>query len=121
MGDKYVLDEQGEAVPCNDLMEWARWFENAEGRRVANDHVGDVRVSTVFLGLDHSFGGAVPILWETMIFGGEHDGYQERYSSRRDAVAGHARALALIATPPTVGQADSAAAAHDPQDASGPR
>jgi hypothetical protein len=35
------------------------------------------------------------MLWETLIVGGPHDGYQEHYSSQADAVAGHAQALAL--------------------------
>jgi hypothetical protein len=40
-------------------MEWAEWIETAE-RHVANDLIDGVRVSTVFLGLDHAFGSAVP-------------------------------------------------------------
>jgi hypothetical protein len=59
-----------------------------------------VYVSTVFLGLDHSFGEGPPQLFETMIFGGEHDEYQERYSTWDEAEAGHKKAckLAGIAT-----------------------
>src|SRR5262245_16705627 len=56
-------------VPCRNTLEWARWFETA------NRHVGDtiiksgVRVSTVFLGLDHSHApGARPLWFETMTF-----------------------------------------------------
>ena len=37
-----------------------------------------------------------PILWETMIFGGEHDQYQERYTNRHAALAGHDRAVAMV-------------------------
>ena len=37
-----------------------------------------------------------PILFETMIFGGEHDQYQERYATREEAVEGHARAVAPV-------------------------
>ena len=46
-------------------------------------------VSTVFLGLDHAFDGGTPLLFETMIFGGEHDEYQERYATWDEAEAGH--------------------------------
>jgi hypothetical protein len=78
-----------------DVLAWGRWFETAD-RHVGMDVLPDgVRVSTVFLALDHAFGGGRPILWETMIFGGPHDGYQDRYTSREAAEAGHARALAL--------------------------
>ncbi len=65
------------------------------------DEIDGYEVSTVFLGLDHSFGdgyGAygAPVLWETMIFergDGPHpidlSEYQERYTSGDDARAGH--------------------------------
>jgi hypothetical protein len=59
-------------------------------RKVALDRVGTTRVSTVFLGLDHSFGdGAGPVLYETMVFGGPMDGEQERYRTREEALKGH--------------------------------
>lgn len=120
MSDKYILDARGEPVICRDLMAWARWFEANDDRRVvAQDTVGVVMVSTVFLGLDHAWGHGRPLLWETMIFGGAHDRYQERYASRAEAVAGHARALAL-ANSPTVGPGDAVTTARDPQGASGP-
>jgi hypothetical protein len=64
-------------------------------RRVAltEDLPGGVRVSTVFLALDHSFGDGPPVLWETMVF--PADSYMdlecERYTSQADALAGHER------------------------------
>ena len=94
MIDKYIL-VYGKPTPCDDLMAWAQWFEVAD-RIVQRDIVGDVAVSTVFLGMDHSFGQGAPVLWETMIFGGQHDHYQERYSPLAAARAGHAKALARI-------------------------
>ena len=96
MSGKYILDANGQPIECDDIHEWARWFEKDENRRVALDEVGDVRVSTIFLGLALSWGGEPPLLWETMIFGGEHGEYQERYSTREAALEGHARALALV-------------------------
>ncbi len=56
----------------------------------------DVIVSTVFLGIDHNHFGSKPILWETMIFGGRLDGYQERYETFDDALFGHGRAVRLL-------------------------
>jgi hypothetical protein len=64
------------AVPEPDLFKWAEWFEKSaadDSRRVAHTQVGGISISTVFLGLDHSFdysGKAIPILFETMAFGG---------------------------------------------------
>lgn len=95
MSDKYILESDGSVRPEADPLKWAKWLEEAD-RHVAQDDWGDLRVSTVFLGFDHNFGlGGPPLLFETMIFGGEHDGYQDRYSTREEAVAGHAKALAL--------------------------
>jgi hypothetical protein len=93
MSDRYILEGKT-PVLCNDLMAWARWFEKAE-RHVANETRGDVQVSTVFLGLDHAFGGSVPLLFETMIFGGKHDEYQDRCSTWDEAEQMHKRACEL--------------------------
>ena len=46
-------------------------------------------VSTVFLDIDHSFDDGEPLLFETMIFGGENDGYRYQYLTWDDAVKGH--------------------------------
>ena len=81
-------------VPCT-LAEWGRMMEDGNGRRVAEFELGDVRVSTVFLGIDHQFGNGPPLLFETMIFGGEHDNYQDRCSTWKQAEAMHAKAVAL--------------------------
>lgn len=94
MNDKYILDANGNPQPC-DLETWAKWFEKAQ-RHVAIDNIGKVVVSTIFLGLDHSFGQGKPVLWETMIFGGPHDQYMDRYTSKEEAIAGHAKAVAMV-------------------------
>jgi len=93
MSDKYILD--GKNPVSADLETWAKWYETAS-RRVAKTEVSDeVNVSTVFLGLDHSFGDGSPELFETMIFGGEHDQYQERFETWEQAEAGHNVAVEL--------------------------
>jgi hypothetical protein len=95
--DKYIIDAKGHPVLCDDVLTWCRWFEaNSEARRVGLDERDDVMVSTVFIGLDHAFVPGPPVLWETMIFGGEHDGYQERYTSRESAERGHAKAVRMV-------------------------
>lgn len=71
-------------------------------RRVAHTAIttanGRIEVSTIFLVLDHGWNGSVPILWETMVFGGPDDMEQRRYSSRAAAVAGHAEAVTCVKT-----------------------
>jgi len=79
-----------------DIVKWAKWYEKAD-RQVSRTKVNDgAYVSTVFLGLDHQFSAlGPPILFETMIFGGKHDEYQERYSTWEEAEAGHKKAVKL--------------------------
>lgn len=69
MATYYTLDESRNLVPA-DMMTWARWFENVEHRRVAEAILPNgVRVSTVFLGLDHNFlGEGPPHVFESMAF-----------------------------------------------------
>lgn len=90
----YILDDQGNVEPA-ELLEWAKWFETAN-RILDKTKIGDVEVSTVFLGINYNFYGGTPLLWETMIFGGEHDQYQDRYSSKEDALKGHQVAIDLV-------------------------
>jgi len=77
-----------EAVAEPDVMKWAEWFESAD-RTVARTETDDVQVSTVFLATDHSFGDPPPILFETMVFGGEHDGDQNRCSTWEESQVMH--------------------------------
>lgn len=108
MGDRYTLDERGEPVPESDLINWAKWFEVASqpredgqsGRHVALSLRGEpdnqVKISTVFLGVDHGWHGRVE-LFETMIFGQDDDGeYCDRYATRAEALVGHSLAVALV-------------------------
>jgi hypothetical protein len=103
MSDHYILE--GKTPVKTDLMTWARWFETRKGRHVAQTKQGDVRVSTVFLGLNHQWGDGPPLVFETMIFGGEHDQYQERYSTWDEAEAGHRKACELAGVPYTAKRA----------------
>jgi hypothetical protein len=92
----YILDENNQPVKSN-ITDCGKWLQkNPERKAVKQEHIGDVFISTVFLGLDHSFQSDIPMLWETMIFGGEHDQYQDRYTSYEDALEGHQTALNLV-------------------------
>ncbi len=87
----YILESDREIRGTNDVLEWAAWFEDFENRRIDVTKLpNDVRVSTVFLGVDHNFTeDGPPLIFETMVFGGEHDGACERYSDIKEAKAGH--------------------------------
>jgi hypothetical protein len=56
-------------------------------------------VSTVYLGLDRSFGrGGPPVIWETMIFAGDYGGVNTWcYATRPAAQHGHRRVVAAVA------------------------
>lgn len=77
------------AVPEPNLREWSKVF--GENRHVGDTKIGGVRISTVFLGLDHSHGHGPPLLFETMVFRGGDGDETERYSSWAEAEAGHKR------------------------------
>lgn len=101
---EYILDENGEPQPEPDSLKWAMWYEHSheskgkDNRIVQQDRIGEVLVSTIFLGLDQTFGlvPGPPTLWETMIFRGEHDGWQRRYLTRDQALGGHAEAVEMV-------------------------
>jgi hypothetical protein len=71
-------------------------LQEAKWERVAEHLIENVFVSTVFLALDHSFESNIPVLFETMIFGGKYDQYQDRYSTWDEAIQGHEIAVNLV-------------------------
>lgn len=87
MSKFYILDNR-KAVPC-DSRAWARAMERKDEWRVGNDTIGDARVSTVFLGLDHAMPGEPPAIFETMVFGGPLHEEMVRYATWEEAEAGH--------------------------------
>jgi len=105
----YYLDDDGNpqlAVTDEDRRRANDLFGIAEPspRRVAETWVEGYWVSTVFLVVDHAFGCGPPVLWETVVFLRANAGpdelgyeqYQERYTSRADAEAGHKRIVAKL-------------------------
>jgi hypothetical protein len=107
---QYILDENGDAIPAPGLLRWGQWLEDhPKERQLAEDQIGDARVSTVFLGLDYGSlflrdaqGCPVnpeiykPKLWETMVFGGLYDMYQKRYTSKKAALKGHGKIVQML-------------------------
>jgi hypothetical protein len=86
----YVLDADNRPVKA-DVLTWGQFF-GSERRWIGFTQItSEISVSTIFVGVDHRFGGkGPPLLFETMIFGGPLDGYQWRYASYDDAQTGHA-------------------------------
>ena len=73
-------------------------WSDIKHRRIALDQVtSKVRVSTVFLCLDHNFeGSGDPVLFETMIFGGKLDDYQVRARTKQEALDNHRVAVEMV-------------------------
>jgi hypothetical protein len=105
--DFYILDQDHQLIPIDDLVVWTQFLEN--GRHVAKTNLNGLLVSTVFLGLDHAWNGP-PQLFETMIFDegtvlpSEYfekisewcQDYQMRYATWDEAVKGHEQVVMII-------------------------
>lgn len=98
----YRLDENKNPVPCSSF-EFAMQHEDFEThKRVALTKLGPYAVSTVFLSIDHSFGGSgKPVLFETMIWSDKTGAqiffnYQSRYCTWDEAKEGHDVIVQLV-------------------------
>lgn len=93
----FYYDRHGQPIPED---EYLRLMRDKEYKRVAWDDLPDGRhLSTVWLGLDHSWTSDPPIIFETMLFGVPEDYKGEtqwRYSTEEEAKMGHASILAAL-------------------------
>lgn len=91
----YVCDPKDPSVVIRATqLGWSMQFETFQ--HIKKDTVGDVYVSTVFLGLDHRLGSCGdPVLWETMMFFNGDEVYQRRYTSHANALVGHQMAMGI--------------------------
>jgi hypothetical protein len=99
---KYILDNNDNVQPVDDLSAWAEWIGSPQSclkRVLCRTYLTpDIFVSTVFLAVDHSFQlyddePHVPVLWETMVFRNGSGDEQERYTTREQAIQGHLEML----------------------------
>lgn len=75
-------------VPCS-LDEWSERLGRND-HRLALDYIGRAKISTVFLAIDHNFSDeGPPLLFETLVFGGDRDGEMYRYATWEEAETGH--------------------------------
>ena len=90
---QYILNDAGEPVEEPDILAWGRWLQTSGARRIAHDEIGNHLVSTIFIGLEET-------LFETMIFCQghecEHDHLTNRYSTKREALVGHAEMVQIV-------------------------
>lgn len=91
--DYYILDDDKNIVPCDDVLKWDEFFSSIEKRTVKKTVIDKTtKVSTVFLGIDHGFFDHKPILFETMVFSDdkEIDLEQNRCDTYENALKMHA-------------------------------
>jgi hypothetical protein len=101
---QYILDENGNAVRAEGLLSWAKWMEDHRAAlHLAENKIGNARVSTIFLGLDYEHLAGIPLpidykptLWETMVFGGPYNRFMVRYTSKEDALEGHGNIVQML-------------------------
>jgi hypothetical protein len=94
----YVLNEDGSPVPEPDVVQWSEWH-TTHVTTLAWDEIGDALVSTIFLGIDmrpRFTSDGAPVLWESVIIGGKHEGTMQRYTSRDAALHGHQLMIARV-------------------------
>lgn len=74
-------------------------MENKKGTFPIKTVTGDYTISTVYLGIDHSFGLGKPLYYETMIFpnGSWDEIYCTRYETEEEAIEGHREAIEWLA------------------------
>ena len=88
--DRLFILEGHTPIREPDIFKWAEWFNHCD-RLIALDILPDVRISTIFLGVDFDLDDNGPILFETMISGGSRDHEKTRYRTWRQALDGHRR------------------------------
>ncbi len=93
--DSYYILIDKNPVCCSDTKLWLK-YQNDKSRVIDRTSFGEVEVSTVFLGWAHGLDNGLPILFETLVFGGEFDGHMQRYTSWDDAVKGHDEVCKMV-------------------------
>lgn len=89
-GEMYY-DWDGNPISSDEWIEiWQR------DRVIRYDKYNRGTISTVYIGLDHSFGQGAPLIFETMIFGGEFDGHEWRAATKEEAEKNHVEALRML-------------------------
>lgn len=98
----YKLDENKNAIPCS-VEEWSlqlRKMKKNNTKHVAQEMIGDILISTVWLGIDHQWinDAPHPLIFETMVFERNdfHEIYCDRYSTWQEAEEGHQKAVQWV-------------------------
>ena len=92
----FHFDRNGKPLTNADYM---LLFTYQPYKVLRKEKVGELLVSTVWLGLNHSYENDTPIIFETMVFENDTDSvYTERYATEQQALMGHGKALVWART-----------------------
>jgi hypothetical protein len=93
----WLLGDDNIPVTCDEIEIWARWIGQEERRIIGRTTIQDTLVSTVFTPRIALIGDPeLPYLFETMILGGLHHGWTNRYKTWEEALLGHDNAVKLV-------------------------
>jgi hypothetical protein len=92
--DRYILDDDGNPIRETEYSLWDAWMslERFKSCILAKNIIGDAAavVTTVFTGLDYSFAGGPPLLYQSTLFRADMRGeVTRRYPTKLEAMAGH--------------------------------
>ena len=92
------MDKKGVIHKTIQFEKWLKFCRKIKNSTVRSTIHKNMRVSTVFLGIDTQFGTSKPpILFETRIIGGKRNGEKYLYVSKEDAIRGHKKVVSTIA------------------------
>jgi hypothetical protein len=115
-GRPIYYDRQGRPMT---MQQWAQKFQDENYRHLARDVIGPdepldpaplITVSTFWLGLNANWRSGEPLIYETLIVGGERDAVDIRYTTERQAREGHR----LVVEELRAGHAPRSASRHVP-------
>ena len=93
MDNRYFKRDGTPYTGKNALLDWGRDMGNPVYKIVKQEELPNGKwVSTVWLGLNHSWNDGSPLIFETMVFKSKDDYSDEdmeRYSTEAEAIEGH--------------------------------
>ena len=85
---KFYILENMKIKPVG-VLDWAKWYEKNK-QTIETTTIGDIQITTEFVGIDDSvFEIDSPLLFETVILGGDMNGWVCQYSTLAEAKSGH--------------------------------
>jgi hypothetical protein len=81
-------------VLCSNIFKWGQGMASFDPL-LADDYMEEVRVTTIFLGMDNSNSDGPPLLFETIITGGWLDQFRIRCTTYEEAEIMHRMVLSM--------------------------